>query len=230
MGKIIRPRYPVEFSIGLLILVFSLSFLLSFQFFVVSWRKLVDGSGEYWGMFLAAIATTVTALVLWEELLFPVKVKADEHGAIFRNHSTKLKTQLLIYCVIPVIFTFIYATYEVRTVRFMIFATVCIIVPVITKLISGIKNYNDFLRLGPVSIEYRNNDESGTFRLNDIRQIALIRDGGKVLHKVQLLTVNNNQVMIDLDEMELDAFLDAIDRFIVANYENLVTEKAQLVP
>jgi hypothetical protein len=221
MGKIIRPRYPVEFSIGILILVFSLAFLLSFQFFEISWRKILDGSDELSGMFLVAIAATITALVLWEEMLFPVKVKVDAHGAVFRNHRIKLKTQLIIYFLVPVIFGFIYATYDVRMVRFMIFAGVCVLVPVVSKLISGINNYNDFLRLSSDAIEYRNNKEAGVYMVKDVRRIGLVRDDRNVLHKIQLYT-SSTLVLIDLDEMELAEFMLSIDEFIKDNYKHLV--------
>ena len=74
MGKIIRPTYPVEFSVGLLILIFVLSFFLSSQIFDVRWHELMEGTSAYFGMFLISIAVIVMVLILWEDFLFPVKV------------------------------------------------------------------------------------------------------------------------------------------------------------
>jgi hypothetical protein len=220
MGKIIRKTYPVEFSIGLLLLVFALSFFLSGQIFEIKDRELDGGENTYLGMFLVSCAIVIMLLVLWEEFLFPVRVKPVNDGVVFRNHRNKLKKQVLIYCVIPVIFGFIYVEYEVNLVRFMVWAAVCIIVPVTGKLISGIKNYNDFLSLTNDTIEYKNNEKVGVFKLTDVQHITLIKDERSVLHKIQLLTTDNNQVTIDLDEMELEAFFDSIDKFISVRYKN----------
>ncbi len=131
---------------------------------------------------------------------------------------------MLIYCAIPLIFVFVYSYYEVNHVRFFIWAGVCIIAPVAGKLISGINNYNDFLRVTNNEIEYKNNRKFGIFQLKDVQQIILIRDDRKVLHKIELITVDNNRVIIDLDEMELADFLTSIDKIITARYESLLKE------
>jgi hypothetical protein len=222
MGKIIRKTYPLEFSIGLLLLVFALSFFLSGQIFEISHRELDGGRNTYLGMFLVSCAVVIMLLVLWEEFLFPVRVKPVNDGVVFRNHRNKLKKQVLIYCVIPAIFGFIYVKYDVNLVRFTVWAAVCIIAPVTGKLISGIKNYNDFLSLTKDTIEYKNNEKVGAFRLTDLQHITLIKDERSVLHKIQLLTSDNNHVTIDLDEMELEAFFDSIDKFISVRYKNLL--------
>ncbi|HEY9048449.1 MAG TPA: heavy metal transporter [Ohtaekwangia sp.] len=221
MGKIIRPTYPKEFSIGLLILIFVLSFFLSTQIFNVSWRELMEGTNVYLGMFLVSTAVLIMVLILWEELLFPVKVKTTNDGVIFRNHRTKLKTQFLIYFAIPVLFAIVYLKFEVNLVRFIVWTAVCTLAPVVIKFISGINNYNDFLKLTNDTIEYKNNKEAGTFSLKDIQHLTLVRDQ-KVLHKIQVSLTNNSQVIIDLDEMELAAFLESIDKFITSHYKTLV--------
>ncbi len=219
MAKIIRPRYSLEFSIGLLLLIFSLSLFLAHPIFP---ERGNEDKHVYLGIALMGIAVIIMLLVLWEEFLFPIKVKPDADGFVFRNHRNKLKTQLLIYCTIPVILGFIYADYEVNLIRFMIWAAVLMVVPVAGKLISGIKNYNDFLKLGIEAIEYKNNEKSGVFQLKEIRQITLIKDDRNVLHKIQLVSANNNQVIIDLDEMELEAYIVSIDKFMSAHYEVLL--------
>jgi hypothetical protein len=227
MAKIIRPTYPVEFSIGLLILIFVLSFFLSSQIFDVRWRELMDGTNVYFGMFLISSAVVIMVLILWEEFLFPIKIKPRADGVmLFHNHRNKLKTQLLIYFVIPAIFIFVYFYFgpKINTVRFIIWAAICTIMPVAIKLVSGINNYNDFLKLTDDLIEYKNNHETGIFQVRDIQRITPIRDERKVLHKVEISTAQG-QVMIDLDEMELEAFLESIDHFITAHYPALVKEK-----
>ncbi len=224
--KIIRPTYPLEVSIGILLLILALSAFLAFQIFEVPGYHLKQGDNIYFGVFLVSSAVLVMVLVLWEEFLFPVHVKPTSEGMIFRNHRNKLKTQMLIYCIIPVIFVFIYLNYEVNLIRFLIWAAVCIIMPIAGKLISGIKNYNDFLRFSDHEIQYKNNEKEGTYKINSIEQIVLIKDERKVLHKVQLITNNKDQIMIDLDEMELEAFIEAIEDFISTHYKSLA--KVQL--
>lgn len=225
MGKIIRPTYPVEFSIGLLILIFALSFFLSSQIFVVSWHELMEGTNAYFGMFLVSVAVIIMVLILWEEFLFPIRIKESGAGVVFRNHRTKLKTQLLIYCIIPIIFVFIYLTYRIHTVRFYIWAAICTIMPLAIKLYSGLNNYNDFLSFTDDAIAYKNNTKTGTFTISALKQIVPIRDENGVLHKFQVVPTTGNEVVIDLDEMELEAFLDSIDAYIAAHYKNLVLEK-----
>jgi len=222
MAKIIRHTYPKEFSIGMLLLIFVLSSLLSSQIFNVSWRVIMSGSIVTVGMGLVGGAVVIMALILWEEFLFPVHIKPKEDEVVFRNHDTKLKTQVLIYFLIPVIFGFIYFYYEVNHVRFFIWALVCSVVPVAGKLLSGIKNYNDFLKLTNETIEYKNNEETGIFRVTDIERITLIKDESDVLHKVQISMTNGNQVLIDLDEMELEAYYETIQTFIIGHYKGLV--------
>jgi len=226
MAKIIRPTYPVEFSVGLIILIFILSFFLSSQIFYVTWPELKEGTNMYFGMFLVSSAVIIMVLILWEEFLFPIRIKPGADGVNFHNHRNKLKVQLLIYFIIPAIFTFVYIYFEpkINVVRFSIWAAICTLMPVGVKLISGIKNYNDFLKLDNDKIEYKNNHETGLFLVKDIQRITPIRDARTVLHKLEISTAQG-QVMIDLDEMELEAYLDAIDDFIVAHYPTLVREK-----
>ncbi|WP_276371880.1 heavy metal transporter [Chryseolinea sp. H1M3-3] len=221
MAKIIRPTYPLNFSIGLLILIFVLSTFISLEIFAVKWRVVMEGGSPLVGMFLAAVAVVVMALILWEEFLFPVRIKPIEDEIIFRNHFTKLKTQVLIYCVIPVIVGFIYLNYQVNYFWFIAWAAICIISPA-GKLISGIKNYNDFLKLTNNTIAYKNNDKEGVFPVQDIQEIALLRDEANVLHKVQVLMQNSSRVVIDLDEMELEAYYETIDEFINHHYKAVV--------
>lgn len=222
MAKIIRPTYPKELTIGLLLLVFALSFFLSGQIFEIPRRHLNDGKNLYLGMFLVSSAVIVMLLVLWEEFLFPIKVKPEGATVVFRNHRNKLIKQALIYCIIPVIFVFIYLEYEVNLVRFIVWGGICIVAPVAGKLISGINNYNDFLKLTDDAIEYKNNKEVGTFPMGTIQSIVLVKDERKVLHKIKLLLNDSREITIDLDEMELEAFYDSIDKYIQLHYKNLL--------
>jgi hypothetical protein len=224
MAKIIRPTYPVEFSIGLLLLIYALSTFLCLQFFEVKWRDVLNGNGPMFAMLLPGVAVVIMALILWEEFLFPVRLKPTADEIVFRNHFTKLKTQALIYCAIPAIIAFIYFNYEVDHVRFFIWAAICLVAPVAGKLISGIKNYNDFLKLTNDAIEYKNNEKEGVLPVQDIQQIILIKDESKVLHKIQVQMQNNIHVIIDLDEMELEAYYKTIDQFIKGHYKKLVKQ------
>ncbi|MBS1681323.1 MAG: heavy metal transporter [Bacteroidetes bacterium] len=223
MAKIVRPTYPLELSVGVLLLIFVLSLFLSSQLFDVPWRELLDAR-HFFAMSLVSTAVVIMAVILWEEILFPIKIVPTRDQVTFRNHQTKLKTQLIIYLAIPLIFGFIYFSYEVNHVRFFIWALVCLGAPIAGKLHSGIKNYNDFLKLTYHSISYKNNDAEGVFLLKDIQRITLIKDENKVLHKFMLLMEDTSEVTIDLDEMELEPFYESIDKAMYAHYKNLVTE------
>lgn len=227
MAKLIRARYSVEVSIGILLLIFVLAVFLAFPVFDV---KENEGRNIYPAVGLISAAVIIMLLVLWEEFLFPVKVKLENGAFVFRNHRNKLKTQLLIYCIIPFIFGFVYLEYEVSLVRFIVWASICMVAPVAGKLISGLRNYNDFLKLSDVSIEYKNNEKKGVFQLNELRSISMLRDERGVLHKIQLTTNVNEEIMIDLDEMELEAFIATIDKFISVRYLNLLTVAQHIVP
>jgi hypothetical protein len=182
----------------------------------------MEGEGPMLGMALFGIAVVIMALILWEEFLFPLRIKPLEDEIIFRNHFAKLKSQVLIYCLIPVIFVFIYFKYDVSTLAFFLAAAICVIAPVAGKLISGIKNYNDFLKFSNETIEYKNNEEEGVLLVSDIREMVLIKDEAEVLHKVKVLMSNNTEVTIDLDEMELEAYCQTIEVFVKGHYNALV--------
>lgn len=221
MGKVIRQAYPAQFSIGLLLLIFAMSFFLSAQIFEGLPAAMREGARAYFGMFLVSTAVTLMVLILWEEFLFPIKVIPAETGVVFRNHRNKLKTQLLIYCVIPAIYIFIYVFYEVNQVRFFIWAIVNIFVPFAGKLFSGINNYNDFLKLTSEVVEFRNNEKSGKFQVGNLTYITLVRDERNVLHNI-LVGIDDGEVEISIDEMELDAYHSAIDSYISTHYAGLV--------
>ena len=218
--KVIRPTYPKEVSIGLLLLIFVVSFFLSSQIFAAKVHRAEPET--LFGMFLVGSAVVIMVLVLWEEFLFPIRVKPIDGGLNFRNHRNKLRKQLLIYLAIPAIFIFIFMEYELNPIRYSIWASICIIAPLVGKIFSGLKNYNDFLNLTTEFVEYKNNEKTGKYQLSDIREISLVKDSRKVLHKFQLTLADQSKVMIDLDEMELEAFYDSIDKFIAANYQKLL--------
>jgi hypothetical protein len=187
----------------------------------------MDGTNVYLGMFLISSAVIIMVLILWEEFLFPIRIKPSDDGMVFHNHRTKLKTQLLIYLLIPAIFAFVYYYFSdrINIVRFIIWTVICTGMPVAIKLASGIKNYNDFLKLTNTVIEYKNNRKTGVFYIKDIQRIVPVRDEKRLLHKVEVVTEKEGQVLIDLDEMELEAFLGSIDQFIATHYSTLVEEK-----
>ncbi|HYG04186.1 MAG TPA: heavy metal transporter [Chryseosolibacter sp.] len=222
MARIIRPTYPVEFSIGFLLLIFLLSAFVSFEIFDARWQSIMEGEGPIVGMVLSGVAIVIMALILWEEFLFPVRIKPTEHEVVFRNHFTKLKTQIVIYCMIPAIVVFIYVNYEVSPLAFFIWAAICTVAPVAGKLSSGIRNYNDFLKLTNDSIEYKNNEKGGVLQISQVHEILTIKDEANVLHKIKVRMKNDSEVIIDLDEMELEAYYQTIDGFIAGHYSSLV--------
>jgi uncharacterized membrane protein len=224
MAKIIRNTYPKEVSIGLLLLVFVITAFLSHQIFEGRAAELNVGKNTYLGAVMLGSAVVIMMLVLWEEFLFPVRIKLDGDEVVFRNHRNKLKKQAAIFFLIPVIFVAIYTLYTVNTLGFIIWAAICIISPIAGKLISGIKNYNDFLKLTDNTIEYKNNEKEGVYELKNVKQILLMKDETNVLHKIQLILTNGQFVIVDLDEMEIEAFYVSIDEYLNTHYKTLVKE------
>ena len=224
MAKIIRHSYPKELSIGLLLLVFVVTFFLSGGIFEKKQPDLGAWSSIFLGEFLVSCSMVIMVIILWEEVLFPVKVKpTEEGGELFRNHRTKLLIQALFYLIIPIIVVYVYVSFNVILFRFIPWAVVCIVAPVAGKLISGINNYNDFLKLTKERIEFKNNHETGVFEVADIKGIMPIKDDRGVLHKIQVKLADGT-VTIDLDEMELEAYFEAIDKSLVTNYKNLLIQ------
>ncbi len=226
MAKLIRKTYPKEVSIGLLLLVFVITAFLSHQIFEGRAAVLNEGKNTYLGAVMVGSAVVIMMLVLWEEFLFPIHVKLDTDRVVFSNHRSKLKKQAGIFLLIPIIFAVIYVLYAVNLIGFIIWAGICIISPVVGKLISGIKNYNDFLALTDDTIEYKNNEKEGVYELKNVKQIVLIKDETKVLHKIQLILTSGQVVLIDLDEMEIEAFYVSIDEYLNQHYKTLVREGA----
>ncbi|WP_028978591.1 hypothetical protein [Sporocytophaga myxococcoides] len=223
MRKLIRPTYPKEFSIGLLLLIFIFSIFLSHQIFDVPFLE-ISKSNVYPGMILVGVAVIIMVLIIWEEFLFPIKIKEVNNEIVFRNRRNKLKTQVFIYLFIPAIFGFIYFEYEINHIRFFLWAAVCIIAPIVEKLASGINNYNDFLKFSNDFIEFRNNKKAGLIKLKEVLNFTLVKDEHGVIKKIQLLKSNNEEVIIDLDEMELEAFYDTINNYIANHYEHMMNK------
>ncbi|WP_258102532.1 heavy metal transporter [Marinoscillum sp. MHG1-6] len=223
MTKTIRKTLPRDVSLGILIIIFGLVFFLSGQLFETRQSE-VGGliHNLYFGEFLVSTAVIIMVLILWEELLFPVKILPADDGLVFRNHRTKLKIQAFIYLTIPVIVVFLYSTFEVNLFRFFAWAGVCLALPVAGKLVSGINNYNDFLKLTGSVIEYKNNELEGAFVINDIKKMELTKDDTGDLQKLNLDLANGDSVIIDLDEMELEAYYESIEEYIHTHYSNLL--------
>jgi len=224
MSKLIRPTYPLEVNIFILTIIFLLSCFFSHEMFENHFRDRDDTYKGYAGMVLIGVAVLLMVLIVWEEILFQVKLQQVDGGLIFRNHQTKLITQLIIYGVITTIFFFIYFQYQVKLLHFIIWVAVCMVPPVIDKIISGINNYFDFLKLTDTTIAYKNNELEGSFDVKDIQNIVIIHDTGQMVHKIELLFLNNEKVTIDIDEMELEAFYVHIYEFISTHYKALLTE------
>lgn len=222
MTKIIRPTYQKDVSLGILAIIFILTFFLSGQLFEKNQSGLDGAENIYVGEALASLSVVIMVIILWEELLFSVKIKPEDDGLVFRNHQTKLWIQALIYLSIPAIVVYLYFTFNVSVFRFFSWAIVCLVAPIIGKLVSGINNYNDFLKLTPSAIEYKNNQKEGVYKIRDISKVIMVKDDADALHKIQLQTTTGESVLIDLDEMELEAFFESIDEYITDNYRNLL--------
>ena len=188
MRKLVRRSFPIEITAGILLIVFILATLLASQLFDVPWLDLSTGIDLYIGMLLVAFAVVMVVIIIWEELLFHVNILQVEGGEVFRNHKNKLLTQVLIYLIIPAIFVFIYLEYpELNEIRFFIWASICILLPVAVKLISGINNYNDFLTLTNQKIAYKNNKLEGEYALSEVKEIDISKDSAHDIEKLHLI-------------------------------------------
>ena len=226
MTNVVRKTYPAAFSAGIMILIYALTFFLSQQIFTVPISALNQNKSVYFGMFLASTAVIIMILILWEELLFPIKLREVNGGMIFHNHRNKIRTQLLIYCTIPAIFSYIYLNYEVNLIRFLILTAICILLPIVEKIASGINNYNDFLQLTNEEVEYKDNEKVGTFKIKDIQTFTIITHDKEHTHQIELLFKNNDTVTIDLHEMELEAYYVSIYDYMKIHYGHMLKEIA----
>ena len=222
MTKTIRKTYPRDFSIGVLIIIFTCVFFLAGQLFEKHQPNLSDYLNMYVAYFLVSLAVLVMILILWEEILFPVTIKPEGDGLIFRNHRTKLKIQALFFLSIPAIIVFLFLNYEVNTFRFFGWAAVNMGLPILGKLISGINNYNDFLTLTSSYIEYKNNELEGKFEVSDIQSMHINKDDKGLHQKLVLEFKSSESVTIDMDEMELEDFYESIDEYIAEHYKSLL--------
>lgn len=223
MRKLVRPVYPMEVSGVIICLIFLLTCSFSYHVFDAHFHfhDAEKHKAAYWGMFLVGVAAVMAMLIIWEEILFPIVVKQREGSLKVRNRRKKIQMQALMYAVIPVIFAFIYYNYHVNTFHFMAWMSVCMIAPVAAKLVGGIKNYNDYLKLSSSEIEYKNNKKTGKYSLAKIEYIRVVKDRHNILSKLKL-GMNNSEVTIDLDEMELDAFYETIQDYLQRTYKNLL--------
>ena len=220
--KVIRDTHPAESNILMLTYIFFTACFFSYQMFGVSFHDLLQWHYAYVGMLLTGLAASIMVMIVWEEMLFPVKAHKVKGGLIFRNHQTKLKTQILLYCIIPVIFAFLYFQFEVKLLHFIIWALICLVPPVVEKIVSGVNNYNDYLILTSNYMEYKNNDKEGHYEIKNLLQITILNDESRITKKIDLHLKNNDNVVIDLHEMELDEFYHSIDNYISIKYKGLL--------
>ncbi|MCB0487492.1 MAG: heavy metal transporter [Cyclobacteriaceae bacterium] len=220
--KVVRRTYRRDVSFGLMVIVFAVVFFLAGQLFEKHQPNVNELMDVNLAKGLVSLAVIVMVLIVWEEILFHVHIKPVDDGLLFRNHGTKLKVQAMFYLIIPVIIVFVYLNFNVNTFRFLAWAVVVAGLPVVGKLMSGIKNYNDFLKLTGGAIQYKNNELEGTYQLTEVKQIHLVKDKRDVLHKMKVELSGGNTVTIDLDEMELEDFYESINEYIVEHYAQLL--------
>ncbi len=223
MRTLIRPTYPTSVNVIILAFMFLVASFFSYEMFDVHYHNPHHLKNATLGMGLIGVSVVLMTLVIWEEILFHVKVKEIKGGLIFRNQRKKVKMQLLLYVPIPLIFTFVYQEYDLKVTHFMVWALVCIVLPAIEILVSGIRSHRNFLKLTSRMIKYKNNNKEGCFDTKDIRNITIIKEKG-FIKKIQLLFTNNDQVIIDLDEMHLHEFYNSIYSFIKIHYKHLLKE------
>jgi hypothetical protein len=223
MEKIVRRAYPVEVSLLMLGFIFLVVCFFTKDIFEISFNYPTPDKTGIMGMFLVGAAVVIALLIIWEELLFPVVLKQNNDTLTVNNHQEKLLIQTCIYLAIPAIFFFIYKNFNISMFHFAVWAGICLIVPIMAKIYSGIINYNDYLKLSPYEIEYKNNEKEGKFQVSEVSYIQVIKDRNNILSKLKL-GINNTEIIIDLDEMELDAYYNSIEEFTQRTYNNLLKQ------
>lgn len=222
MKKTIRKRLPRNISLGILILIFALVYFLAGQLFVNERSSFGSFEQIYLDNFLVSTAVLIMILILWEEVLFPVHVKRVNDGHLFHNHRTKLWFQAVLYLIIPVIVVFLFLNYEVNALRFFGWAFVVVVFPVVGKLMSGIRNYNDFLLISPTGLSFKDNDHEGTYDVSQIQKVALTKDESGALNELILHLNSGGQETIKLYQMELDDFIEHIEKYLKETFHSLM--------
>ncbi|MDB5271821.1 MAG: putative heavy metal rane efflux protein [Chitinophagaceae bacterium] len=218
----VRSSYPVEFTAIVLISIFLLSAVFTHYMFDFSSDDAAERESIYFGMGWAGLAVILVTFIVWDELLFHVKLKkAPEDVILFRNSPNKLIIQIILYLGIPAICIFIYFNYKINTIYFVLWAAACLVIPLIKKISSGINNYNDFLLFSPAKIEYKNNKKTGTFPISDITFLKIIKNEAIWSEKLEIGT-KETSVIIDLNEMELEEFFEYIELYIHDHYAHLL--------
>ena len=222
MSKTIRRTYPLHISVGMLIIIFIITYFLSFQLF----GKIPDNvewyQDSYFGGFLVSCAILVMVLMLWEELLFPVKIKDVDGGNLYRNHREKLVVQALMYLIIPAVVAYLYLNFPVSGFRFYAWAGINVLLPVAGKLITGLNNYNDFLELTDKHIRFKDNEHEGTIALSSVSSLELVRDEDGFLHELKIALKEGDPVVIEVHQMELEDFFESIEAYIGENYKGFL--------
>jgi hypothetical protein len=223
MKTLVRPTYPTNVNVIILTFMFFVASFFSYEMFDVHFHDPHHFRNARPGMGLMGVSVVLMILIMWEEILFHVKVKEIKGGLIFRHQRQKMKTQILLFLPIPAIFIFVYQEYDLKVSHLMIWAAVCILLPAIEIVVSGINSHRNFLKLTSRMIKFKNNNKEGTFETKNIKNITIIKEK-RFIQKIQLLFTNNELVTIDIDEMHLHAFYDSIYAFIKIHYKHLLKE------
>ncbi|HWZ23553.1 MAG TPA: hypothetical protein VNW06_12910 [Cytophagaceae bacterium] len=225
MRTLVRPTYPPGVNFVILAFMFFIASFSSYEMFDVRVHNPHHLKNAFFGIVLVGVSVVLMTMIIWEEILFHIKVKEITGGLIFRNQRKKTKMQVLLFLPIPAIFTFVYQEYDLKVSHFMIWAAVCIVLPAIEIVVSGINSHRNYLKLTGRMIKYKNNKKEGCFNTKDIQNITVVKEK-KFITKIQLLFANNDQVVIDLEEMHLHEFYDSIYKFIKIHYKHLLKETA----
>jgi hypothetical protein len=223
MRNLVRPTYPPGVNFVILAFMFFIASFSSYEMFDVHVHNPHHLKNAFFGIALVGFSVVLMTMIIWEEILFHIKVKEISGGLIFRNQRRKTRMQILLFLPIPAIFTFVYQEYDLKVSHFIIWATVCIILPAIEIIVSGINSHRNYLKLTSRMIKYKSNKKEESFNTNDIQNITVVKER-KFITKIQLLLANNDKVTIDLEEMHLQEFYDSIYKFIKIHYKHLLKE------
>src|SRR6185312_11675027 len=200
MKKLQRPLQHTMLDILIFCLIFLIAFFLSKPLFEASYTTHGQKIIEYSGMCLIGITAVLVTLIIWESILFPPKFSRVDDGVRVSNPTLKNLIQVMLYMATLIIMLAIFYSYPVREPHFRYCFVVFAGMPLIHKIISGIRKGSSFLKLTGTEIRYRNRRKRGSFELRKIQYIRIIRGAGNTISKLRL-GIDNSEVTIDLDEM-----------------------------
>ena len=221
MKKLLYPVQRLELDILAICLIFLIALFFSNPVFDLSYKEPNHRLTAYTGMFLVGMAAVLLTLIVWENLLFYLRLRFVEDGVKVCNPTRKNVIQGLLYAGMLLLFLVIYVYYPVNEFYFRLWFSLFATIPIVHKITYKFRSSNPLLKLTRSEIQFRNRRKMGRFYVKNIQYIRIIKGAKDSISKLRL-GVDDDEVTIDLDEMNVDPFNDNITDYIKKNYTTLL--------